>query len=72
MEKRGKAIRVLVVALGLCATTAFLFSLKLLLDKAPGPQAPQVAPWAPYGQRERILQADRRPSSVGSRGVGAC
>ena len=58
MEKRGKAIRVLVVALGLCATTAFLFSLKLLLDKAPGPQAPQVAPWAPWEIRRADLEAE--------------
>jgi tetratricopeptide (TPR) repeat protein len=42
MEKRGKAIRILAVALGLCAATAFVLSLKLLLDKAPGSQAPQV------------------------------
>ena len=47
MQKRGKAIRVLVVVFGLCAATAFVLSLKLLLDKAPGSQAPQVPPGTP-------------------------
>ena len=49
MQKRVKAIRVLVVVLGLCAAAAFVLSLKLLLDKTPGSQAPQVPPGTPSG-----------------------
>jgi tetratricopeptide (TPR) repeat protein len=45
MEKRGKAIGILAVALGLCAATAFLFSLKLLLNKASGPEVPAGTPY---------------------------
>ncbi|MBN2270580.1 MAG: tetratricopeptide repeat protein [Sedimentisphaerales bacterium] len=68
MEKRGKAIRILAVALGLCAATAFFFSLKLLLNKASGPQVPRVPAGTPYGGTAR---AEEEESSRPTEGLSS-
>ncbi|MFH1755175.1 MAG: tetratricopeptide repeat protein, partial [Candidatus Latescibacterota bacterium] len=73
MERRGKTIWVLAAVLGLCAAMAFIFSLKLVLDK---PRKPQVAKETdghqekePWGPREDLSSSATEESGHVEEGI---